>query len=74
MKHRTYIFDNVGMTARKFTRSAWTVIWGALRVFLVSLSLFVVLYLVLSGVLSNVFAKDEDTILKSCVIDEIKQT
>ena len=53
MKHRTYIFDNVGMTARKFTRSAWTVIWGALRVFLVSLSLFVVLYLVLSLVIST---------------------
>lgn len=53
MSKRTYIFDAAAMTVRKFTRSVWTVVWSVVRVFLVSLSLFVVIYFILSLVLST---------------------
>ena len=53
MSKKTYIFDSAAMTVRKVSRSVWTVIGSVLRVFLVSLSLFIVIYLILSLVLST---------------------
>lgn len=53
MSKKTYIFDAAAMTVRKVTRSVWTVLGSVLRVFLVSVSLFIVIYLILSLVLST---------------------
>ncbi len=53
MKKGTYIFDSAAVSARKFTKSAWSVLRSALRVLLVSVSIFIVLYLVVSLVVST---------------------
>ena len=53
MSKKTYIFDAAAMKVRKVTRSVWTILGSVLRVFLVSVSLFIVIYLILSLVLST---------------------
>ena len=53
MSRKTYIFDAAAMTVRKFTKSVWTTVWSVLRVLLVSLSLFVLIYFVLSLFIST---------------------
>ena len=53
MKMKTYIFDSAAVSVRKFTRSAWTVLSTVLRLVLVSLALFIALYLVFSLFIST---------------------
>jgi hypothetical protein len=53
VKKKIYIFDSAAVKAKKFTQSAWTTIRNVLRVLLVSLSLFIVFYLIISLVVST---------------------
>jgi murein DD-endopeptidase MepM/ murein hydrolase activator NlpD len=53
MKMKTYIFDAAAVSVRKFTRSAWTILSYVLRLLLVSLAMFTVLYLVFSLFIST---------------------
>ena len=53
MSKINYVFDAASVTVRKVTRSVWTIVWSVLRVFLVSVSLFIVIYFILSLVLST---------------------
>lgn len=53
MAKKIYIFDRSGVIARKATLSVWKGLLGVFRIFLISVSLFVVLYLVLSMVIST---------------------